>query len=172
MVGVAALLIALAVAGSWLLVRPRTAEPAPPLDLPAELVAPHNLFARDETLLEARGDPSTVGAWLSTRVGFRVSVPALADFDLAGGRLVTVDGRPAAQLVYEREATHEYVSLLYFNTGRDGLPGLHPTDGFAVGQQGDVTVVAWTGTGPDTALIAARPATDLLRLATDLAGRR
>ncbi len=71
-----------------------------------EAVDAHLLFANDpERPVEVPGSRETeLVRWLSGRLGFPVRVPDLssAGLQLLGGRLVTNDTRPAAQLMYAR----------------------------------------------------------------------
>ena len=72
-----------------------------------EAVAAHSLYAREVVHpVEVRADqPAHLTAWLSRRLDRTFVVPDLRPlgFSLVGGRLLPVQGRPAAQLMYEDE---------------------------------------------------------------------
>jgi anti-sigma factor RsiW len=134
-------------------------------------VATHTLFAHDESLLDIAGDRATVTTWFRVAVGLQVSAPELDTYTLVGGRLITLKGRPVAQLVYERKPDEVYLSLLQFtDNGTDPNPmGLR--NGFALSQEGPVSLVTGTAGEDRVALIAAVPVDELHRLAEDLARR-
>jgi len=160
-----------ALAALWLLVALAVPAATSSADLPKELVATHTLFAHDESLLDIAGDPATVTTWFRNAAGLQVSAPELDHYTLVGGRLITMKGRPVAQLVYERKPDEVYLSLVQFtDNGTDPNPmGLR--NGFALSQEGPVSLVTWTAGEDRVTLIAAVPIDELRRLAEDLARR-
>lgn len=162
----AAAVLALFLVGAWWLVQARDDQSAPALDLAGELAATHTLFAHDDTLLEVAGDPAAVAAWFGDKVPFPVATPDVPGYELQGGRLVTVDGRPAAMVVYENEAAQQYVSLVTFAAPVGDLAGLTTSDVFATGTQGEVAVAIWSEGDLRHALVADGSQADVLRLAT------
>jgi anti-sigma factor RsiW len=160
-----------ALAALWLLVALAVPAARSSADLTRELVATHTLFAHDESLLDIAGDPATVTTWFRDAAGLQVSAPELDTYTLVGGRLITLMGRPVAQLVYEGKSDEVYLSLLQFTpNGTDPNPlGRH--NGFALSQEGPVSLVTWTAGEERVTLIAAVPTDELRRLAADLARR-
>jgi anti-sigma factor RsiW len=158
-----------ALAALWLVVALAVPAARSSADLTRELVATHMLFAHDESLLDIAGDPATVTTWFRDTMGLQVSAPELDNYTLVGGRLITLKGRPVAQLVYEGTPDEVYLSLLQFtDNGTDpNLMGLR--NGFALSQEGPVSLVTWTAGEDRAALIGAVPVDELRRLAGDLA---
>jgi len=142
-------------------------------DLTRELVATHTLFAHDESLLDVAGDAAAVTAWFRQAAGLQISAPQLDGYTLVGGRLIALDGQPAAQLVYEGRPEDAYLSLLRFP--HDGLYAgpisLHMHDGVALHQAGPMSIATWVSGEERVALIGTGSPDELRRLAGDLAGR-
>jgi len=86
-----------------------------------EAVEAHLLFASDEEHpVEIPGDRrAELTRWLSKRVGVALAIPDLspAGYYLLGGRLVTNDTKPAAQLMYSSRTSHR---ITLFITRADG----------------------------------------------------
>jgi anti-sigma factor RsiW len=160
-----------ALAALWLVVALAVPAARSSADLTRELVATHSLFAHDESLLDIAGDPATVTTWFRDTMGLQVSAPELDNYTLVGGRLITLKGRPVAQLVYERKPEEVYLSLMQFtDNGTDPNPlGLH--NGLALSQEGPMSLVTWSAGEERVVLIAAVPVDELRRLAEDLARR-
>jgi anti-sigma factor RsiW len=141
--------------------------------LTRELAATHALFARDESLLDVAGDAAAVTAWFRGAAGVQISAPQLDGYTLVGGRLIALDGRPVAQLVYEGRPDDVYLSLLRFQ--RDGLHAsplqLRVNDGVALNQAGSMSLATWISGEERVALIGTVPSNELRRLAGDLAAR-
>lgn len=159
-----------ALAALWLLASLTT--PARSVaDLNSELAANHALFAQDESRLDIAGDAATVTAWFRDEVGLQVSPPDLDHYTLVGGRLIALDGRAVAQLVYEEEPDEVYLSLVRYKDDETSLGQMKLSDGFALDQEGPISLVTWTVGEYRVALIAELPVSDLRRLAGDLARR-
>jgi anti-sigma factor RsiW len=128
-------------------------------------------LTHDESLLDVAGDAATVTTWFRDTAGLQVSAPELANYTLVGGRLITLTGRPVAQLVYEGKPDEAYLSLLQFTAnGTDPNPmGLR--NGFALSREGPMSVVTWIAGEDRVALIAAVPVDELRRLAGGLPRR-
>jgi anti-sigma factor RsiW len=137
--------------------------------LSSELIATHRLFAHDESLLDVAGDAPTITAWFQDAVGLQVTPPELDHYTLVGGRLITLDGRPVAQLVYEGQSDEVYLSLLQFKQAGTSLGPVDLSNGFALGQDGPTSSVIWTAGDDRIAVIGTVPADELRRLAGDLA---
>ena len=140
-------------------------------DLMSEMAATHALFAQDESLLDVAGDAATVTTWFRDKVGLQVSAPELDPYTLVGGRLIALDGRAVAQLVYEGGPDEVYLSLLQFKHNGPELGQMELSNGFALGQQGTVSLVTWSAGEDRVVLISAAPASELRRMAGDLARR-
>src|SRR5829696_7209587 len=160
-----------ALAALWLVVALAVPAARSNADLTRELVAAHTLFAHDESLLDIAGDPATVTTWFRDAAGLQVSAPEFDHYTLVGGRLITLQGSPVAQLVYERKPDEVYLSLLQFtHNGTDPNP-LWLRNGFTLSQEGPMSLVTWTAETDRVAIIAAVPMDELGRLAGDLARR-
>src|SRR5215207_3328059 len=160
-----------ALAALWLVVALAVPAARSSADLPRELAATHTLFAHDESLLDIAGDAATVSTWFRDTAGLHVSAPELDTYTLVGARLISLKGRPVAQLVYEGKPDEVYLSLVQFtDNGTDPNPmGLR--NGFALSQEGPVSLVTWSAGEDRVTLIAAVPVDELRRLADDLARR-
>jgi anti-sigma factor RsiW len=160
-----------ALAALWLVVALTVPAARSSAGLPRELVATHTLFAHDESLLDVAGDAATVTDWFRDTAGLQVSAPELANYTLAGGRLITLKGSPVAQLVYERTPDEVYLSLVQFTLSGTGPNPMGLRNGFALSQEGPMSLVTWTAGEDRVALIAAVPMDELRRLTEDLARR-
>ena len=157
-----------ALAALWLVVALAVPAARSNADLTRELVAAHTLFAHDESLLDIAGDPATVTTWFRDAAGLQVSAREFDHYTLVGGRLITLKGSPVAQLVYERKPDEVYLSLLQFtHNGTDPNP-LGLRNGFALSQEGAMSLVTWSAGEDRVTLIAAVPGDELRRLAEDL----
>ena len=137
-------------------------------DLTRELVATHALFAHDESLFDVAGDGSVVAAWFRDAAGLQVSAPLLDGYTLVGGRLIAIDGRPVAQLVYEGRPEGVYLSLLQFQHNTANLIALPVGHDVAFDQQGPTSLATWVSGDERVALIGTVPSDELRRLASDL----
>jgi anti-sigma factor RsiW len=160
-----------ALAALWLLVALAVPASRSGADLTSELIATHRLFAHDESLLDVEGDTPTVIAWFRDAAGVQVSAPELDHYTLVGGRLIALDGRPVAQLIYEGEPDEVYLSLLRFEYAGTSLGPLQLSNGFVLGQDGPTSSVIWTAGDDRVALIGTVPAEELRRLVGELARR-
>jgi anti-sigma factor RsiW len=163
-----ATLLGPAMAALWIVVFLAVPATRSGADLTGELALAHGLFAHDESLFDVAGDAAQVTAWFRDEAGLTVFAPELDDYTLVGGRLIALDGQAVAQLVYEGEPDEVYLSLLRFRGAAD-LGWLARGDGFAQQQQGTTSLVTW-GNGEDrVALIGTGPASELRRLAEQIA---
>lgn len=165
--------VAPVLAALWLLVA--VGIPAARSDevLTRELVATHTLFAHDESLLDVAGDERVVAAWFRDAAGLQVSARSLDGYTLVGGRLITFEGRPVAQLVYEGSLEGVYVSLLEFrhdhrNPVQRALGELGDQGHVAFVQQGAVSLATWISGDERVAVVGTVPPEELRRLVTDL----
>lgn len=134
----------------------------------ADLSAAHFLFAQDESLFDVTGDAPVVARWFQDKAGLAVAVPDLADWTLSGGRLIVINGRPAAQLIYEAEPD-TYLSVLRYPA--PAAPGIFHWDmgnPIVMREQG-AGVISWTDGDTGTAIVAALPDQELRQLAETIA---
>lgn len=128
----------------------------------------HHLFARDDKAMEVEGEADAVAAWLRAHVPFPVVAPALPNYDVEGGRLVAVEGRLAAQVIYEEEATGRYVSLVIGPASATVPDGLRPLGKYRVGGDRDLSVAMWREAGVRMAIVGPLPESVLVALADRL----
>jgi anti-sigma factor RsiW len=168
-------LVGPALAALWLVIAFAVPAARADANLNRELVATHALFAHDESLLDVAGDTAAVTTWFRETAGVRIAAPQLEGYTLVGGRLIALDGRPVAQLVYEGKPDDTYLSLLRFPHG-----GFHAgpiplqvqvNDGVALHQAGPMSLATWVSREERVALIGTVPSDELRRLAGDLAAR-
>lgn len=90
--------------------------------LAAEALAAHQVFAAEvRHPVEVGAEESDqLATWLSKRLGHALKLPDLTPegYTLLGGRLLAVEGRPAAQLMYEDQSKRRITIFLASNTGR------------------------------------------------------
>ena len=157
-----------ALAALWLMIAISIPAARSAGDLTRELVATHALFAHDESLFDVAGDGSVVSAWFRDAAGLQVSAPPLDGYTLVGGRLIAIDGRPVAQLVYEGKPEGVYLSLLQFQHTTGNLIPLPLGHDVAFDQQGPTSLATWVSGDERVALIGTVPPDELRRLASDL----
>jgi anti-sigma factor RsiW len=160
--------------GLWLLARliaPGLGTEVPG-DLQAEMTVTHLLYAQDTSKLDVVGDATAVSDWFRNKGGLNVSVPNLKGFLLRGGRLLLLNGDPAAQIVYQADPGGAYVSLLRFEDYGETLSGAQVTDGIATKRDGLTSIATWIDGEDRTVLIGEVPVTALLQLAEDLRGHQ
>lgn len=117
----AALCLAVGLAGGWIGRGYRVAAAAGQGTLVGEAVAAHSLYS-PEVLhpVEVRAEEQEhLTAWLSRRLDRKLVLPDLRSrgFDLVGGRLLPVQGHPAAQLMYEDRAGQRVTFLVVAASG-------------------------------------------------------
>lgn len=117
----AALCLAIGLAGGWIGRGYRVAADAGQAALVDEAVAAHGLYS-PEVLhpVEVRAaEQDHLTAWLSKRLDRKLVLPDLRSrgFDLVGGRLLPVQGHPAAQLMYEDRAGRRVTFLVVAASG-------------------------------------------------------
>jgi anti-sigma factor RsiW len=168
-------LVGPALAALWLVIAFAVPASRADADLTRELVATHALFAHDESLLDVAGDTAAVTTWFRETAGVQIAAPQLEGYTLVGGRLIALDGRPVAQLVYEGKPDDTYLSLLRFP--HDGFHAgpialqVYVNDGLALHHSGPMSLATWVSGEERVALVGTVPSDELRRLAGDLAAR-
>lgn len=165
-----AAVLAPALVAVWLLIQVTTPLSGVAADPNAQLAVSHALFAHDEKLLDVAGDAQTIADWFHKSVGIDVWAPELAGFELAGARLVVIDGKPTAQIVYE-SSDHVYVSLMRFDGQGSILNRFGNGDGIVVERYGNVPIATWPTDQGRMALIGQLPDQELTALAKKLSGK-
>ena len=163
-----AALLGPALVALWLLAQVIVPATVSASDVPAELAAAHALFARDDSLLDVAGEAPAVTAWFRDKVGLQISAPELEGYELVGGRLTVLGGKPVAQLVYETEPGERYLSLLRFKGPTPAFMAEVSATGQIALQKGTIATCIWPNGDEMTALVAEEPVADLQRLAADL----
>ena len=125
-----------------------------------ETVAQHRLFAQDESLLDVTGSQEAIAAWLGNHLAFGVPTPEVPGYELLGARLVTEQGQPAAQLVYERGEDSSYLSLIC----APARPGDAPPSTTA----GTTATYSWDAGALGCTIVADRSPDDLRAIAGEL----
>ena len=137
----AVLFIALGAAAGWT-GRSYWANSAPgQTTLVADAVAAHSLYTREVLRpVEVGADKQTeLTAWVSKRLGRDLVVPDLRPlgFRFVGGRLLPVEGQPAAQFMYEDETGQRITFLIVAeNNGRESS--------LQYARTGDLNSFLWT----------------------------
>lgn len=105
----------------------------------SQIVSYHAIYAQQKRhLVEVTADQADhIETWLGKTIGASFAIPNLSDFDLTfeGGRLLVVNGKPVAQLMY-RTAEGTVVALCLQKGGHDAQGktefGSRTQDGFAL----------------------------------------
>lgn len=159
-----ALVLGPSLAAIWLLIQVSFLPGAVATDVVPELAASHAIFAQDDSLLDVVGDAGAVSTWFRDHAGIAVTAPPLADFTLMGGRLIVLNGRHVAQLVYLSEPDGRYLSLLSFP---DAEVEQEP---MALEQRGGMAIATWPLPGKRAALLGEVTEPELRSLVESLAG--
>jgi anti-sigma factor RsiW len=162
---------ALLLAGVWLVARATDDPDRQEVHLVGDLAASHDLFARDESMLEVDGGPDAVENWFVGKVRFPAEAPDVPGYRLAGARLITVGGRPASMVLYEDESEQRYVSLVTFDAQTADVDELTQSGAFLTGVSGETAVAVWSDGGLRHALIMIAPQDEALRLAAAVSGK-
>ena len=140
-----------------------------PASLLAQLAQAHAEVSQDPMPLQVRGDSSAVGVWFARSLRLQTDIPAIAGMPLVGGRLAQIEGRPAAQVVYQ-QAGGATMSLMIWR-GSEPLTEFtsqtYEGGRFYVGTRGAETIVIWPVGDVRYACVSAAPA-DIVR---DMAGK-
>lgn len=130
----------------------------------------HQVYARiyadeDRALVDIAGDDAEqVGTFFSQRLSRNLQVPDLTShgFTLQGGRLVIIQSKPSAQIVYvANNGKTLTLSVLSAGGGRDVLPRLE--------RRRDANVLHWRSGGTNYALVGDIEASLLQAIAADIA---
>jgi anti-sigma factor RsiW len=113
----------------------------------------------------ATGDPSAALQKISQTLARQVRLPNLKPWglDFGGARLIVVDGRPAAQLVYNTD--NKAIGPLTLTIGSSNKPDLAPT----VDRRQDLNVLYWRHQGHAYALVGRANIGYLWNIANDVA---
>lgn len=128
--------------------------------LVAEVADYHAIFSHEsDHLVEIPASRSTeLTAWLGSRVGRTIAAPDLTEMGLtfAGGRMLVVEGKPVAELMYTR-ANGLPIALCVAET--DAAPTNDP-DALRIDRRDELTLASWQ-TGKHTFVVvgAADPKT-------------
>ncbi len=138
-------------------------------DMQPDLAVAHELFARDESLFDVTGDAGVVSSWFLDKAGVEVTPPAIAGFEITGGRLIALRGEPVAQLIYESRPGDAYLSLMRFSDKSSWAQDALGSTEMVAGREGDTALVTWPAAGGRAALVGKLPELELRRLAGELA---
>jgi anti-sigma factor RsiW len=164
--------LALLVAGVWLLTRALVPQAGPPASLRSEMTLAHALFAQDLSKLDVVGGPAVVASWFHDEAGFNVTIPQFPGFSLSGARLIVLDGQAVAQLVYQRDTDRAYLSMMRFKDRGVDLNDTETVDGYTVSQQGATSLITWLRGDDRIVLVGELTGAEIRSLADDLAPRQ
>jgi anti-sigma factor RsiW len=132
-----------------------------------QLTGAHARMADDRALIQKQGEADVYGAWFQSILQEKIRVPALTGLQVAGGRIDSIEGRPAAHVLYQQNGA-QAMSLLVWR-------GAAPLGGFTartyegnqvyVGQQGTTTVILWPDDDLRYACVGAAPPEQMLEIA-------
>jgi anti-sigma factor RsiW len=108
-----------------------------------EVAEYHEVFAKETRhLVEIPADRmDELTEWLSGRIGRKVEAPNLESrgLRLAGGRLLVIDGRPVAELMYTRDNAGPVALCI---SEIDGKPSANPGT-IRLDRRGEFTLASW-----------------------------
>jgi anti-sigma factor RsiW len=133
-------------------------------DVSSQLAYQHRTFAHDEHAVKITGGPDTIERWLQHQVNFAVTVPEVTGYELLGGRIAMLSGRPAAHLIYEDEPSKQYLSLFFIANGASDPEGKKPL----VVRRGGETIVIWRTPTCEASLVSDLPPSQAVSLAAHL----
>jgi anti-sigma factor RsiW len=134
----------------------------------AQLSDAHTRMAQDPTLIQKQGEPAVVAEWFQVTLQQKVHIPALSGLQVSGGRIDSVEGQPAAHVLYQQNGSGA-MSLLVWR-GAGALTEFTPRDyegsHVYVGQQGTTTVILWPDNDLRYACVGTAPPDQMLELAS------
>jgi anti-sigma factor RsiW len=109
----------------------------------AEVAEYHAVFSREDAhLVEIPASRAAeLTAWLGSRIGRPLTAPDLSGQGLtfAGGRMLVVDGKPVAELMYTR-ANGRPIALCIAEADKTITDGMAPTQ---IARKGDLHLASW-----------------------------
>ncbi len=125
----------------------------------------HEVFGPDQRrpVELTAGSTAEMAAWFSSRLGEPVEIPVLATLglQLVGGRLLTADNRPMAQLIYQDGTGHRLTLCL------SSAP-LEVGQAIELVEVGDLTAGYWQDGDLTYALVGETPDDQLVAIASEL----
>jgi anti-sigma factor RsiW len=133
----------------------------------AQLAGAHARLAQDPTLIQKQGEPAVFEEWFQPMLQVKIRVPAMADLQVAGGRIDSIEGQPAAHVLYQRDGSEAMSLLVWRGAGAlsEFTPREYDGNHVYVGQQGTVTVILWPVDGLRYACVGTEPPEQMLELA-------
>jgi anti-sigma factor RsiW len=129
----------------------------------------HDVFGADQRrpVELTAASVSEMSEWFSSRLGQPVEIPALATLGLRliGGRLLTADDRPMAQLIYEDQSGRRLTLCL-------SSEPLEIGEEVELVEVGDLTAGYWQDGDLTYALVGDRPDEQLVAIASELGAQQ
>ena len=135
----------------------------PSADLAEYALSAHTLYvaeARHPVEVTA-GESGHLTAWLSKRLDRPLRIPAIAGYELEGGRLLPSEYGPAAQLRYE-DASQRRITLYVC------AADLQEGSAFKIARSGQVNALLWSGGGMAWAMVGELDRDRLIALAHEV----
>lgn len=109
-------------------------------------------------------DAGAVGGWFAATLGNPLTVPAITDAELVGGRVAVIGGRPAAVVLYRMHGDPlTYFALAEGSMSEHGIPA----DEIMVTGAAELKVAVWMEGGGVRAVAAAMPRETVMAVATE-----
>ena len=134
----------------------------------AQLSEAHARMAQDARLIQKQGEPAVVVGWFQSTLHEKIRVPALAGLQVAGGRIDSVEGQPAAHVLYQQSGSRAMSLLVWRGAGvlAEFTPRDYEGNHVYVGQQGTTTVILWPDDDLRYACVGTAPPDQMLELAS------
>jgi anti-sigma factor RsiW len=134
----------------------------------AQLSGLHARMAQDPALIQKQGEPAAVAAWFQSTLQQKIHIPALSGLQLSGGRIDSIEGVPAAHVLYQQNGSQAMSLLVWRGAGslEAFTSQVYEGNPVYVGRAGTTTVVLWPVGDLRYACVGAEPPDQMLELAS------
>ena len=134
----------------------------------AQLSGSHARMAQDPALIQKQGEPAAVADWFQSTLQQKIHIPALSGLQVSGGRIDSIEGVPAAHVLYQQNGSQAMSLLVWRGAGslEAFTSQVYEGNQVYVGREGTTTVVLWPVGDLRYACVGAEPPDQMLELAS------